>query len=1155
MKFASLFAGVGGFELGMEAAGHECVAQVEIDPAARSVLARHWPDVARFEDVREVSGRTLRELGADSLTGGFPCFPAGTLVLTRRGLVAIEDVQVGDEVLTHRNRWRTVLRHHGSHEAETVVMRGQGHYGLVTTPNHKFWAAGKKKTYPRGESGKRTTRYVPQPADWVRAENMEGQFWSSPVSFPEDKVPQPHDWRKGDHVFDLATPEVMWIAGRWLADGCTSAPATGISDKVIISCGDDEADALQYDLSRAGVEWLRYQVNTGTQFRLTNWTLAAWLTEHFGKYAHAKTVPSWIYGINEELRLAFLQGYSTGDGNTFRDGEGDAFKATTTSRHIGIGVKIVAQTLGYNTCLYLNEPEPTKEIQGRTVNQRPWYQIVARKPTAGSSAFADDGKQFALVRSVRDTGRTETVYNIEVEGDNSYIVDGLVVSNCQDLSTAGKRAGLAGNRSGLFWELTRITNEMRATWVIAENVPGLLSSNGGKDFEVVVDAMIALGYLVDVEILDAQFHGVPQRRRRVFITCLNVRDNPEPGFRESRVYRQAGRRALAEMLVGRLADVSEEFDAAVALSALPRCSAEGRRERLTLFGVESADGLAEWVSALGVQGGRLDGWDAADAGVDSRLSGSVAATSLFDLMAEPAKSGVESSWERAWRVLSGEEEVDASEKQLVAGTLVALLAALVEGDEAADGSGLRDEGDYGYWAATLVPAVDVLYGRNRDRDRQIVNALSGLPDLFVADLLGSERVDKRARLADILESGPVPERYYLSPRAAAGIIRRAERRGRALPAPLYAALAAVAAELEEGEPAEDDLVDEGLGSGGEDGTDEWESDGEEPGAGEARPKVRVTDTGERVIDGVAGTLGCAAEGAWGYDLDRNGVFVPEGELLDGDAGAVGKGEGDDLTFVGTDGSGAPVSRALNLNDIGGGDPWTKTTVVDYDKDGDEGGAPPLRDTVGALTVGSGPRSHHNGGNFTSNQAIAAGHLIPDPYPGVEGGDSGDAADEPIAILEVGARTGVSTDDVRAGMGVAEAGDPMFTLQATKQHGVYVPGDDEGGDADAWQMSVRGKRSGDGWSGYGGTDLTVAETEVAPALDTAGGADRLVVREPQGFTVHGENSGAMQSGKSDVAFPTDVTRCLDTMGGYAPNQGGNVILEPGGSDDSEDVDGD
>ena len=88
---------------------------------------------------------------------------------------------------------------------------------------------------------------------------------------------------------------------------------------------------------------------------------------------------------------------------------------------------------------------------------------------------------------------------------------------CQDLSIAGKRKGLVGERSGLFWEIVRIAGRLRPRWLLLENVPGLFSSHQGRDFETVLAALDELGYGVSWRVLDAQFFGVPQRRRRVFI--------------------------------------------------------------------------------------------------------------------------------------------------------------------------------------------------------------------------------------------------------------------------------------------------------------------------------------------------------------------------------------------------------------------------------------------------------------------------------------------------------------------------------------------------------------------------------------------------------------------------------------------------------------
>jgi len=91
---------------------------------------------------------------------------------------------------------------------------------------------------------------------------------------------------------------------------------------------------------------------------------------------------------------------------------------------------------------------------------------------------------------------------------------------CQDLSVAGKRAGLAGARSGLFFDALRFATHTKAETILLENVPGLLTSNQGRDFGAVLIALAESGYSnIEWRVLDSQFFGVPQRRKRVFIVA------------------------------------------------------------------------------------------------------------------------------------------------------------------------------------------------------------------------------------------------------------------------------------------------------------------------------------------------------------------------------------------------------------------------------------------------------------------------------------------------------------------------------------------------------------------------------------------------------------------------------------------------------------
>jgi DNA (cytosine-5)-methyltransferase 1 len=129
---------------------------------------------------------------------------------------------------------------------------------------------------------------------------------------------------------------------------------------------------------------------------------------------------------------------------------------------------------------------------------------------------------------------------------------------CQDLSVAGRGAGLGGERSGLWYEFARVLEELRPRWCVIENVPGLLSNWSGpkppsdlqegeewkteeeSSMAIVLQGLSQLGYWWAYRVLDAQYFGVAQRRRRVFIVgCLTkgsaakVLFEPESGERDT----------------------------------------------------------------------------------------------------------------------------------------------------------------------------------------------------------------------------------------------------------------------------------------------------------------------------------------------------------------------------------------------------------------------------------------------------------------------------------------------------------------------------------------------------------------------------------------------------------------------------------------------
>jgi DNA (cytosine-5)-methyltransferase 1 len=144
---------------------------------------------------------------------------------------------------------------------------------------------------------------------------------------------------------------------------------------------------------------------------------------------------------------------------------------------------------------------------------------VAWKPLGWRASFVSEIEAFP--RAVLAHHHPET----PLHGDFTTIsagqyepIDILVGGTpCQSFSVAGLRGGLADDRGNLALEYLRLADRLRPRWLVWENVPGVLSSNGGRDFGAILGGMVELGYGFAYRVLDAQFFGVAQRRRRVFV--------------------------------------------------------------------------------------------------------------------------------------------------------------------------------------------------------------------------------------------------------------------------------------------------------------------------------------------------------------------------------------------------------------------------------------------------------------------------------------------------------------------------------------------------------------------------------------------------------------------------------------------------------------
>lgn len=443
MKYVSIFSGIEAATVAWYPLGWEPLAFSEIDPFPSTVLQHHYPDIPNLGDITKIDWNPYKGQ-ADLVVGGSPCFPAGTLILTSEHLKPIEEIKVGDMVLTHRNRWRRVTAT-GSKIADTIVLRGNGVSSLECTPNHPFYA----RTRVHRESG----YGYEYKQEWIPATDMVGRQWLN-MNAATEPLPVP---ALPDGV--SLTEPFLRLIGTWLSLGQSSSlPA----------------------------------------FRFDSRSINRWVMKQFG--GKEKHIPSWVYGLSENLRISLLEGY-------FQRMDSVRYAQPCSGMQLLVGMKILAAGAGYRSSI-LYEENPSIHSTGT-------YRIKFNTSPIDSDDFDDDGYWGRV--NEKTVGRSNVlVYNLEVEDDHSYVAAGIAVHNCQSFSVAGKREGLAG-ASGLMFEYIRAVRELRPRWFVWENVPGAFTSERGEAYRQLLSEMDALGYGLAWRVLDAQFFGVAQRRERVFL--------------------------------------------------------------------------------------------------------------------------------------------------------------------------------------------------------------------------------------------------------------------------------------------------------------------------------------------------------------------------------------------------------------------------------------------------------------------------------------------------------------------------------------------------------------------------------------------------------------------------------------------------------------
>ena len=571
IKLGSLFSGIGGFELVGSWYNFDPVWASEIEPAPMRITKRHFPKMKHVGDITKLDGHALEPV--DIITGGSPCFPAETMVLTAAGYIPIADIKVGDLVLTHKGRWKPVTAT-GSRQAETYLLKGN--ITIETTANHPIYSADIKRIWDNTSDSKGYKKHLVNIGQWTSAIDMESKQWATPITAEPVIIPIGYSSNLNQKPMPELNEDFWYFVGRWIGDGWVrdgfrKEKPSGKGYGTIYLCdSSDKENELINIVSKMSDNYSVERDRTVIKVKFTSQVLCKWLVDNFGKGAINKTIPGWALSMSHKYRKILFDGIMDSDGWRKSD---TSMKVTSISKRLILGIRMLAESLGYSTSVsYYKRPEKTV-IEGRTVNQHDTYSVAVHDNKNRKTGLEYNGHKWYKCRNVIKTGEIKTVYNISVEEDDSYIADSIVVHNCQDLSVAGNQGGiklycpecgesfsangdvkvcskcsidLELTRSGLFMEQIRVIKEMLEVTnheypkiIVWENVSAAISSNNGDDFQCVLEEFCGLiseklpaarpeKWTKSGEILgksgsiawrtlDAQYWGVPQRRRRIFL--------------------------------------------------------------------------------------------------------------------------------------------------------------------------------------------------------------------------------------------------------------------------------------------------------------------------------------------------------------------------------------------------------------------------------------------------------------------------------------------------------------------------------------------------------------------------------------------------------------------------------------------------------------
>lgn len=443
--------------------------------------------VKEMREADKRNGRTGAEVRPRYMVWENVCFAGETLVACKSGYKRIDQIAVGDEVKSHTGMYRPVAKVMRTKNQAVVRLKVSGAEDIICTPNHPLYIM--EKVY--ANAGEKQGRSFTEPR-WEAAGNLNDRCM---VAYKLDEPTLPDNF---------ITQDEAWALGRYMADG--SVDLNRGTPRIFISVGNAKLEEAREHLHR-----LRYEIHENAPHAtVTNMVFTSQefynLVSGVGKGAGNKRVPPFVFDLPFSLQKCVLNGYISGDGYIRERGKCRELCCVTASRELAYGIaRMIRNVYRVGANISVRKPKDGR-MGGRIIKANyPCYGVTATLTRKVSTSLCKDGFMWQMVKSVEPCREKATVYNLSVWEDNTYGANDVVAHNCGAFSSNGGR-----DFAAVLEEIIKI---------VEPEAPGIEVPEKGWPTWGGYHDEVGGRWSVVWRTHDAQYWGVPQRRRRISVVA------------------------------------------------------------------------------------------------------------------------------------------------------------------------------------------------------------------------------------------------------------------------------------------------------------------------------------------------------------------------------------------------------------------------------------------------------------------------------------------------------------------------------------------------------------------------------------------------------------------------------------------------------------